>query len=161
MEILTSVIADYDYPVINNRTVLKENSLSILKIVNQRFSGTNVRFVGMGTSGAMILTSIATINQRDKDGYSLVKKPNEQSHRSIVERDYDSFSSEAERMPVIVVDDRIASGQTMINIALRLKEYDIRMFESVQVVSASGIYSERTQAILVQHFPNLKLIITN
>jgi phosphoribosylpyrophosphate synthetase len=160
MEILTSVIVDYDYPVINNRSVLKENSLSILRIVNQRFSGTNVRFVGMGTSGAMILTSIATINQRHRDGYSLIKKPNEQSHRGIIETDHESLSFET-GMPVIVVDDRIASGQTMINIALRLKEYDIRMFERVQVVSASGIYNERTQAILVQHFPNLKLIITN
>lgn len=134
------------YPVLNDICGLRETAFNIDETIKRVFLGhAKLALVGCGTSGASLMTAISIIS--DLDCGIIHKDTNkEHSHRpriTIVIR-YNHL---------IVVDDRIETGDTMRTISESLKrEGDFHL--KVKMVCA--IHANEKRELLKELFPNCK-----
>ena len=130
------------YPVLNDIDGLRETAYNIDEAIKRVFLGhAKLALVGCGTSGASLMTAVSMISNIDT---CLVTKKSEEntSHRpkySLSLHDYHHL---------IVVDDRIETGDTMYRISSIIPSSKVKM------VCAVNANEKREQ--LIQLFPNCK-----
>lgn len=142
-------LAYYDYPVINTPEILQRNAKVIVGMLSRELHLERLNFVGIGTSGAMIMTAISQIAPQHI--FTILRKEGEHTHRSTFS-DFERMISEG--LPIVIVDDKIASGKTFNIIHSLLKQSG--MIERVEVIAVNTA----SNIDLAGMFSNLKLIIT-
>jgi pyrimidine operon attenuation protein/uracil phosphoribosyltransferase len=164
----------FDIESANRNVKLITNTL----INHYENSETNVYFIGIGSSGAIIMTLLHNyiFNHLDKTKfkgnfeYILLSKENESSHRSIIEVSNDKSINQNENNVFVIVDDCVASGNTILSIYDRIIksgryfEHDIlSKIHWIAIFGIEDIYSDEKDVRnlkLTEKFPNLQYLIS-
>lgn len=149
MNVLKTLLND-NYPVLDDRGLLKEDANTIADYVSKEFPDQPINFVGMGTSGAMIMTAIAITTPSDLFSFHVLRKPSETTHRT------GNPDVLFEDKMIVIVDDLVGTGSTMINIANILTP---RNKHSHVIGVCARNADEHEEELLQKLFPNLKFII--
>jgi hypoxanthine-guanine phosphoribosyltransferase len=153
---------EYSYPVIMGISKVEKNAKIIYDELLKQYKGRDIVLCGIGTSGAMIITSILLLaNSMKKNNEDQIVSPlflakdGESDHRNTY-----SFNHTFDILTkpvVVVIDDCIASGKTMRKISEMLIEYSA--LDYVEAVCANFSTPETRQNKLKSCFPKLNLII--
>lgn len=141
----------YCYPVTNGLHTLKLNTDQIMAWLDSHYYGFTTYFMGIGTSGAMLITTLLLkANGRDYNGILL--NHNESKHRAPVSnpRGFDPTRKNV----IVVVDECVGTGQTMDNIAHVVKTFKNELMPYINVVAVPFVEGSR-----LKMFPNLKHIL--
>lgn len=166
-------VLDYDwgYPVINHSKELVANIRIIISYINSsRYK--DITFVGIGTSGAFLLSAIAALTapplfplvyEQAKLRFVLLRKDNDDTRQGNF---YTGVSKESK---IVVVDDHIHNGYSMEQIHKSLRNQGVH--ENVELVISQVFYEysnhaekdfrlrdevDKISSMLVKFFPNVK-----
>lgn len=147
----------YPYPVFIDRygTVAKNVKVVTKKVLQIYGKKCDYQLICTGTSGAVIAYEMQRLLRDSLErGYDVdvfyVRKANETNHHG------ESGVKLQKETTMIIVDDRVASGQTLRNIAKYLRDYVTGNFaEQITCVCARGCEPENVELL----FPNIKNII--
>jgi orotate phosphoribosyltransferase-like protein len=145
------------YPMGKSPLVLKHNARAIFNIIDSdpEFKK-RILFAGTGTSGALIAAAFSVLDPKEgRSSVLQISKPDDMStHRRDLEADW----GDTEDFDIVVVDDTIASGNTMRHIADKLIKANL--IRHVVMVAVPNSYPWEFTP-LTKHCPKLRYIATS
>lgn len=145
-----NILKDWGYPVITNPVTLLDNCHRITREMLKQYKGNSIQLVGIGGSGAMILGALSVLQI-----YKWAKWKFVYLGPKLSKYDFDDS-------PIIIVDDHVTSGLTLLKIAFILKQNDLlNNVEGVVMNEWKGApgYFEKNKAELEKVFPTAKFWI--
>jgi hypothetical protein len=145
-------LKDWEYPVISKPDILRDN-INIIKdfMYNEKYFGPYIRFVSIGSSGAMLLGALATSDNARAyfAEYTLLRKSKDERQIADFRKPY----------PIIIIDDHMTSGRTVEEIAKQLEERNVIQrvvgFIALNWDDREPVYLAKFSALLPELFPNI------
>jgi hypothetical protein len=138
MKIIKLLQHDWSYPVIEHGSELYLNLVDVIKYLEDNYKNTQLTFVGIGCSGAMLLGALSTVVQFIPNNFEyrlhfkLLRKKDDSTARGREYEDIDPTTN------IIIIDDHICSSATITNLALILEEK--QLLNNVIGIIASSWY---------------------
>jgi orotate phosphoribosyltransferase-like protein len=162
MEKMKVLVHEWSYPVCSQPFHLKFNIEAALNEVCIRSMGNNykkVQFIGIGTSGALLLGALAgRITWENYFDFILLRKPEDTTSQG----KSDSYTTLNKNYPIIIIDDHICEGDTIREVSDQLQAQDC-LDNVIGVIARTWMESNPEYSKLSQHekllpelFPKIK-----
>ncbi len=150
------VFSHADYPLLEYPNSIRNSIKGVGTFLENTYAGKRVIVMGTGTSGAMMMALLQHYmlnGGHDKVTlqFQIVRKVGDNGHHT--------FFIDNGTSPIFLIDDHIASGGTMLELAKRMKEeYGYHIVNRVEGIAAESAGNLMYRDIL-RYYPNLKYLL--